>query len=74
MNSCALLATALSPNVAQVVVEIVHGVDALQRLRRQAFGDHVGDEGVEDGHLLAEAHLVDLLQERHRVGRRTGRR
>ena len=54
--------------VTQVVVEVMHGVDALQCFRRHALGHHVGDEGVEDRHLLAEAHLIDLLEQRHSVG------
>ena len=69
MNSLRALGHLLVREAAQVVVEVVHGIDALQRFRRQPFGDHVGDEGVEDGHLLAEAHLRDLLEERHRIGR-----
>ena len=41
----------------------MHRVDALQGCGRDALGDHVRDEGIENGHFLIEAHLLALLQE-----------
>jgi phosphoribosylformylglycinamidine synthase len=47
--------------VAQVIVEIVHRVDSLQGLRRNASGDHVCDERIKNGQFLAEARLIALF-------------
>ena len=50
----------------------MHGVNILQRFRWNAFGHHVGDEGVEDDHVFVQSQLVALFEERNGITGKLG--